>query len=110
MGGRESPRGVLHSGGVDGRSPLRIAVEGLAEARQRAGAGELEAALASLDLGLAALGGHYRRSGLVDASGLRLAVASRQRAEGALGAAFVAMEGVLEDRIAEYEGRRGDAC
>ena len=88
-----------------GRSPLRIAVESLAEARAAAAAGSLPAALDLLDVGVAALGAHYRRSGVLDGTAMRLWSAGRLRAAGALAEAAAIMEGVLEDRIAEYEGR-----
>lgn len=94
---------------VESRSPLRIAVESLAEARAAASAGDLERALDLVADGLAALGPHYQRAGLIDDSGLKLTLAAAQRRRGDLAGAFAAMEAVLEDRIAAYEGRSGDA-
>lgn len=95
---------------MESRSPLRIAVESLAEARQAAGAGDLARALDLLDLGLAALGPHYQRAHLIDDSGLKLTLAALQRRQGDASGAFTAIERVLEDRIASYEGRSGVAC
>lgn len=95
---------------VESRSPLRIAVESLAEAREAAGAGDLARAVDLLDAGLAALGPHYQRAGLIDESGLQLALAAARRRTGDLAAAFAAAERVLEDRIAAYEGRSGEPC
>ena len=92
---------------MESRSPLRIAVESLAEARVAAGADDFARALDLLDSGLAALGPHYQRSGLIDDSGLKLTLAAAQRRQGDLPGAFAAMERVLEDRIASYEGRSG---
>ncbi|WP_434421793.1 hypothetical protein [Nannocystis pusilla] len=94
---------------MDSRSPMRIAVESLAEARAAAGSGDLARALDLVDDGLAALGPHYQRSGLIDDSGLKLTLAAVRRRQGDAAGAFAAMERVLEDRIAAYEGRSGDA-
>jgi hypothetical protein len=94
---------------VESRSPLRIAVESLAEARLVAGADDFDRALDLLDLGLAALGPHYQRAGLLDDSGLKLTLAAAQRRQGDTIGAFEVMERVLEDRIASYEGRKGEA-
>lgn len=88
---------------------MRIAVESLAEARAAANAGDLERALDLVAAGLAALGPHYQRTGLIDDSGLKLTLAAAQRRQGDPAGAFAAMERVLEDRIAAYEGRSGAA-
>lgn len=93
---------------MESRSPLRIAVEALAEARLAAGAEEFHRALDLLDAGLAALGPHYQRSGLIDDTGLKLALAAAERKNGDPHAAYAIVEQVLEDRIAVYEGRSGD--
>lgn len=95
---------------METRSPLRLAVESLAEARQAAGAGDLARALDLLDLGLTALGPHYQRSGLIDDSGLKLTLAAARRRQGDAAGAFAEIERVLEDRIAAYEGRSGEPC
>ena len=89
---------------------MRIAVESLADAREAASAGDLARAVDLLDAGLAALGPHYQRTVLIDESGLRLALAAAMRRNGDLAGAFASAERVLEDRIASYEGRSGDAC
>lgn len=95
---------------MESRSPLRIAVESLAEAREAAAAGELARALDLLDGGLAALGRHYQRHNLIDETGMKLALSASQRGRGDLAGAFAAAERVLEDRIALYEGRSGETC
>lgn len=89
---------------------MRIAVESLAEAREAASAGDLPRAVDLLDAGLAALGPHYQRAVLIDESGLKLALAGTMRRSGDLAGAFAAIERVLEDRIAAYEGRSGETC
>jgi hypothetical protein len=94
---------------VESRSPLRIAVEALAEARLAAGAEDFHRALDLLDAGLAALGPHYQRSGLIDDTGLKLALAATERRSGDPHAAYSIVERVLEDRIAVYEGRSGES-
>jgi hypothetical protein len=86
-----------------------MAVESLAEARAAAGAEDLVRALDLLDVGLAALGPHYQRSGLIDDSGLKLTLASARRRQGDTAGAFAEMDRVLEDRIASYEGRSGES-
>ncbi|MCB9569614.1 MAG: hypothetical protein H6710_20765 [Myxococcales bacterium] len=91
---------------MERRSPLRIAVEGLTEGRMAAARGALEEALDALGRGLAALG-PIRRQGVLDPLGLRLALAVRAQAEGRLAAAVAEMEEILEEGIAEYEGRDG---
>ena len=90
------------------RSPLRIAVDSLGEARRAAARGAFAEAIDAIDLGLTALGPHYRRGPLFDETGIRLGVATRQRIRGWLQDAYASLETVLEDRIAEYEGRRGE--
>lgn len=94
---------------MDSRSPLRIAIESLAEARQALVDDDLPRALDHLDAGLAALGPHYQRHPLLDPSGLGLAIAADLRRKGDLDAAYNAVERVLEDRIAQYAGRSGPA-
>lgn len=94
---------------MESRSPLRIAIEALADARKVAGAGDFVGALDLLDVGLAALGPYYQRVGLIDDSGFRLTLAAAQRRQGDAVGAYEAMERILEDRIAAYEGRSGDA-
>lgn len=93
---------------MDSRSPLRIAIESLAEARQAMVDDDLPRALDLLDAGLAALGTHYQRHPLLDPSGLGLALAAEHRRKGDLDSAVTATEQVLEDRIAQYQGRSGD--
>ncbi len=94
---------------VDSRSPLRIAIESLADARMAMADDDLPRALDLLDAGLAALGPHYQRHPLLDPSGLGLALGAEHRRKGDLDSAFTAIEQVLEDRIAQYSGRSGAA-
>jgi hypothetical protein len=93
---------------VESRSPLRMAIESLADARQAMADDDLARALDLLDAGLAALGTHYQRHPLLDPSGLGLAVAAEHRRKGDLDSAYDETERVLEDRIAQYAGRSGD--
>jgi hypothetical protein len=94
---------------VDSRSPLRIAIESLADARQALVDDDLPRALDLLDAGLAALGTAYQRAPLLDPSGMSLAVAAEHRRKGDLDSAYDETERVLEDRIAQYAGRTGAA-
>lgn len=94
---------------MESRSPLRIAVESLAEARQAVADDDMVRALDCLDAGLAALGPHYQRHPLLDSSGLGLAIAAEHRRKGDVDSAFTEAERVLEDRIAQYSGRSGAA-
>ncbi|MBL9106295.1 MAG: hypothetical protein JNL82_35560 [Myxococcales bacterium] len=94
---------------MDSRSPLRIAIESLAEARQALVDDDLPRALDLLDAGLAALGPHYQRAPLLDPGALALALAADLRRKGELDEAYTATERVLEDRLAQYAGRSGAA-
>ncbi|MEZ4380943.1 MAG: hypothetical protein R3A79_06320 [Nannocystaceae bacterium] len=92
---------------MEGRSPLKIALDALTLGREAAARGEHGGALDAFETGLAALGPRSRRRGRFDATGLRLAAGARARAEGRLDAAVAIVEAALEERIAEYEGRDG---
>lgn len=85
-------------------------MESLAEAREAAAAGELARALDLIDGGLAALGRHYQRHNLIDDTGMQLSLAASLRGRGDLAGAYEMVWRVLEDRIALYEGRSGEAC
>ncbi|MEZ4451552.1 MAG: hypothetical protein R3B09_18925 [Nannocystaceae bacterium] len=93
---------------MERRTPLRIAVDSLSDARRAASRGAWAEAIDAIDLGITALGPHYRRGRLFDETGIRLCVAMRQRVRGWLRDAYAGLETVLEDRIAEYEGRDGE--
>lgn len=97
----------LYTPAVDSRSPLRIAIESLAAARQAVVDDDMPRALDLLGDGLAALGTAYQRHPQLDPSGLAIAVAAEHRRKGDLDSAYDEMERVLDDRIAQYAGRTG---